>query len=153
MLTNGDHWQAHRVIFGKPIKTEVAFDFSFSDTTKLPLLTEFFFLISKEGVSKSAIATFHEECQLTSKYMVAAALMTEPVVGAVRRQLVAAGKGVKITDEQILATLQNLVLKRDVLEGEDAIKAKRRMAAANRPKKKPEQVVPSEVIPALETQG
>lgn len=65
MLTNGDHWQAHRVIFGKPIKTEVAFDFSFSDTTKLPLLTEFFFLISKEGVSKSAIATFHEECQLT----------------------------------------------------------------------------------------
>lgn len=136
MLTNGDHWQAHRVIFGKPVKTEVAFDFSFSDTAKLPLLTEFFFLISKEGVSKSAIATFHEECQLTSKYMVAAALMTEPVVSAVRRQLVAAGKGVKITDEQILTTLQNLVLKREVLEGEEAVKAKRRLTAANRPKKK-----------------
>jgi hypothetical protein len=153
MLTNGDHWQAHRVIFGKPIKTEVAFDFSFSDTAKLPLLTEFFFLISKEGVSKSAIATFHEECQLTSKYMVAAALMTEPVVGAVRRQLVAIGKGVKITDEQILTTLQNLVLKRDVLEGEDATKAKRRMVTANRPKKKPEQVVPTDAKPALETMG
>ncbi|MDG4477070.1 type I restriction enzyme HsdR N-terminal domain-containing protein [Thiovibrio frasassiensis] len=136
MLTNGDHWQAHRVIFGKPIKTEVAFDFSFSDTTKLPMLTDFFFLISKEGVSKSAIATFHEECQLTSKHMVAATLMTEPVVAAIRRQLMGIGKGVKITEEQILASLQNLVLKRDVLEGEEAGKAKRRLATANRQKKK-----------------
>ena len=153
MLTNGDHWQAHRVIFGKPIKTEVAFDFSFSDTAKLPLLIDFFFLISKEGVSKSAIATFHEECQLTSKYMVAAALMTEPVVSTVRRQLVAAGKGVKITDEQILNTLQNLVLKRDVLEGDDAVKAKRRMATSARPKKKPEQAVPTEAKVAQETTG
>ena len=153
MLTNGDHWQAHRVIFGKPIKTEVAFDFSFSDTAKLPLLIDFFFLISKEGVSKSAIATFHEECQLTSKYMVAAALMTEPVVSTVRRQLVAAGKGVKITDEQILNTLQNLVLKRDVLEGDGAVKAKRRMATSARPKKKPEQAVPTEARAAQETTG
>jgi hypothetical protein len=63
---------------------------------------------------------------------------------------VAVGKGVKITDEQILTTLQNLVLKRDVLEGEDATKAKRRMAAANRPKKKPEQAS-SEAKSAQET--
>jgi nucleoside diphosphate kinase len=47
----------------------------------------------------------------------------------------AAGKGVKITPEQIAETIQNLVLKRDVLEGEDAVKAKRRMAAVNKPKK------------------
>ncbi|MBU2538119.1 MAG: type I restriction enzyme HsdR N-terminal domain-containing protein [Proteobacteria bacterium] len=152
MLTNGDHWQAHRVIFGKPIKTEVAFDFSFSDTAKLPMLTDFFFLISKEGVSKSAIATFHEECQLTSKHMVAAALMTEPVVGAVRRQLVAVGKGVKITDDQILSTLQNLVLKRDVLEGEEAVKAKRRMTAANRPKKKSGQGAEVKCVPETTAQ-
>lgn len=152
LLTNGDHWQAHRVIFGKPIKTEVAFDFSFSDTAKLPMLTDFFFLISKEGVSKSAIATFHEECQLTSKHMVAAALMTDPVVGAIRRQLVAAGKGVKITDEQILSTIQNLVLKRDVLEGDDALKAKRKMAAANRPKKKPELTTVIKPTPATTEQ-
>lgn len=137
MLTNGDHWQAHRVIFGKPIKTEIAFDFSFSDTAKLPTLTDFFFLISKEGVSKSAIATFHEECQLTSKHMVAAALLTEPVVAAIRRQLIGIGKGVKITEDQILSSLQNLVLKRDVLEGDEAAKAKRRLAAAGRQKKKP----------------
>ncbi len=149
LLTNGDHWQAHRVIFGKPIKTEVAFDFSFSDTAKLPMLTEFFFLISKEGVSKSAIATFHEECQLTSKHMVAAVLMTEPVVAAIRRQLMGVGKGVKITEEQILSTLQNLVLKRDVLEGDDAGKAKRRLASANRQKKKLVTIIePSQVMDA-----
>lgn len=147
MLTNGDHWQAHRVIFGKPIKTEVAFDFSFSDVAKLPTLTDFFFLISKEGVSKSAIAAFHEECQLTGKHMVAAALLTDPVVAAIRRQLLAAGKGVRITEEQIFATLQNLVLKRDVLEGDEAAKCKRRLAAANRPKKRAEPMTTTQEQP------
>ena len=29
ILTNGDKWQAHRVLFEKPVKTEVAFEFSF----------------------------------------------------------------------------------------------------------------------------
>lgn len=151
MLTNGDHWQAHRVIFGKPIKTEIAFDFSFSDTAKLPMLTDFFFLISKEGVSKSAIAAFHEECQLTSKYMVAAAIMTEPVVTAVRRQLMAVGKGVKVSNDQILDTLQNLVCKRDVLEGEEAAKAKRRLVAATNRQKKASVVKAGEEVPKQAT--
>jgi len=38
ILTNGDHWQAHRVIFEKPVKTEVGFDFSFIETKNLSKL-------------------------------------------------------------------------------------------------------------------
>jgi hypothetical protein len=38
ILTNGDHWQAYHVLFEKPIKTELAFDFSFIDTPKISKL-------------------------------------------------------------------------------------------------------------------
>ncbi|MDH5297606.1 MAG: type I restriction enzyme HsdR N-terminal domain-containing protein, partial [Desulfobulbaceae bacterium] len=140
ILTNGDHWQAHRVIFGKPIKTEVAFDFRFSEVSKPAALGEYFFLISKEGVRKSAIDEFHEECQLTSRFMVAAALQTEPVVAAVRKQLCAVSCKVKIDPERILHTLVNHVIKREALDGEEAAQAKKRLAAVGRQQKKKAEV-------------
>lgn len=136
ILTNGDHWQARRVIFGKPVKTEIAFDFCFSGENKLADLVDYFFLISKEGAKKSAIDVFHEESQLTSRYMIAAALQDETVLSAVRRQLLAAGKRVRIDNNKILDTLRNQVLKREVLDGEEAAAAQKRLAAACRAKKR-----------------
>ena len=137
ILTNGDHWQGHRVVFSKPVKTEVAFNFHFLDAEDLGELTRLFFLFSKEGVKKSAIDIFHEECQITSRYMVAAALQTDAVVTVVRRQLASISKNVKIDKDRILQTIQTQVLKREVLEGEEAVQAKRRLtAAANKAKRK-----------------
>ncbi len=136
ILTNGDHWQAHRVIFEKPVKTEIAFDFSFIETNDAKELIDYFFLISKEGVKKSAIDIFHEESQLTSRYMIAATLQTEPVLTAIRRQLRSVSSKIKITTDDILQTLNNQVLKREVTEGEEAIHAKKRLSFVLRSKKK-----------------
>ena len=136
ILTNGDHWQAHRVMFEKPIKTEIAFDFSFIETSDIKELMDYFFLVSKEGVKKSAIDVFHEESQLTSRYMIAATLRTEPVLTAIRRQLRSVSSKIKITTDDILQTLNNQVLKREVTEGEEAIHAKKRLALVLRSRKK-----------------
>jgi|LGOV01.1.fsa_nt_gb hypothetical protein len=136
ILTNGDHWQAHRVMFEKPIKTEIAFDFSFIETSDIKELMDYFFLVSKEGVKKSAIDVFHEESQLTGRYMIAATLRTEPVLTAIRRQLRSVSSKIKITTDDILQTLNNQVLKREVTEGEEAIHAKKRLALVLRNRKK-----------------
>lgn len=135
ILTNGDHWQAHRVIFGKPIKTEIGFDFHFTEASSGQLV-DFFFLLSKEGVKKSAIDAFHEESQLTSRYAVAAALQTEPVLAAVRRQLRMIGPKLKVTTDDIGQTIRTQVLKREVAESEEIAKAKKRLTAAARAKKR-----------------
>ena len=135
VLTNGDHWQAHRVIFDKPIKTEIAFDFSFIDPPKITKLIEFFFLLGKEGAKKSAIDAYHEERQLTSRFMIAQILQTEPVLNLVRKQLRTLSHKVKIINEDILNTLQTSILKREVTEGEEASHAKKRLTAAIRAKK------------------
>jgi hypothetical protein len=135
VLTNGDYWQAHRVIFDKPIKTEVAFDFSFINPPKINKLIEFFFLLGKEGAKKSAIDAYHEERQLTSRFMIAQILQTESVLNLVRKQLRTLSHKVKITNEDILNTLQASILKREVTEGEEATHAKKRLNAAIRAKK------------------
>jgi len=136
ILTNGDHWQAHRVIFGKPIKTEVAFDFSYLETSSVNQLVDFFFLISKEGVKKSAISVFHEESQLTSRYMLAAVIQSEPVLNAIRKQLRSLSSNVKITPSEISQSVQAQVIKRDVLEAEEFKHAQKRLSSALRAKKK-----------------
>ena len=136
ILTNGDHWQAHRVIFGKPVKREVAFDFSFLETSSVNQLVDFFFLISKEGVKKSAISQFHEESQLTSRYMLAAVIQSEPVLNVIRRQLRSLGSNVKITPNEISQTIQSQVIKRDVLEAEEFKQARKRLSSALRGKRK-----------------
>jgi hypothetical protein len=134
VLTNGDRWQAHRVMFEKPIKTEIAFDFSFIDPPKITRLIEYFFLLGKEGAKKSAIDAYHEERQLTSRFMIAQILQTDLVLDIVRKQLRKLSKQVRITNEDILNTLQLQILKREVTEGEDATHAKKKLASVSRKK-------------------
>jgi hypothetical protein len=128
ILTNGDYWQAHRVIFGKPIKSEVAFDFSFLETAKISKLIDFFFLLGKEGAKKSAIDIYHEESQLTSRYMIAQIIQNEPFINLIRKQLKSFSKKLTITNDDILNTLQTQILKREVVEGEEAASARQRLA-------------------------
>lgn len=153
ILTNGDHWQARRVIFGKPVTSEIAFNFLFSEPNKLADLVDYFFLISKEGVKKSAIDSFHEECQLTSRYMIAAALQTETVVNAIRRQLICPGKRVSIDNEKIVELLRNQILKREVLDGDEAKQAEKRIAAALRAKAKKQAAKKKTASPETKVEG
>jgi len=122
ILTNGDHWQIHKIIFGKPIKTELALDFKFLETDKIFNLISYFFLLSKEVVKKSplAIDVYHEETQLTSRYMIAQLIQADPFIDLIRKKLKSLSKKLIITNEDILNTLKTQVLKREVLEGEDA---------------------------------
>jgi hypothetical protein len=50
----------------------------------------------------------------------------------IRKQLRALSNKVKITNDDILTTLQLQILKREVTEGEEAAQAKKRLAAAFR---------------------
>lgn len=121
ILTNGDYWQAHKVIFRRPVKTELAFGFSFLEADKISNLLDYFFLLGKEGVKKSAIDTYHEECQLTSRFVIAQIIQTPPFVESIRKKLKSLSKKkMTITNEDILNTLKTQVLKLEVTEGEEA---------------------------------
>ena len=128
VLTNGLTWQAHRVSFGKPVQNELvlALDLldlnprSSSDIDTLGLLT-------KEGWAKARLGEYHSQRQALSRFVLGALVVSEPVLGTIRRKLRRMTPDVRITVEEIEATLREDVLKRDVLEGENADAARKKV--------------------------
>lgn len=137
VLTNGALWQVHRVTFGKPITHELVFDLDFlSAEPRDASFRDRVFLLTKEGMTKSAIAQFHEEKQAMSRFNVAAVVRDEAVLSVIRRELRRAYPKLNPTIDQIRHVLVNDVLKREVVEGERAEAAIKKIKKADRPLRK-----------------
>lgn len=133
VLTNAAIWQAHRVVFGKPISHDLVFQLDLlHDELRNPKIREAAFVLTKEGMTKSAITQFHAEKQALSKFNVAAVVRSEAVLAVVRRELKRAYPNLNPNLEQIKELVLSEVLKRDVVEGEKADEAVKRMKRANR---------------------
>jgi Type I restriction enzyme R protein N terminus (HSDR_N) len=156
LLTNGVGWRVYRVHFRQPIDKSLVFDLDLLQVTgrSTPLL-ECFGNLSREGFTASSMAAIFQQQQATSKYSLAAMLQTEAVLGIVRRELRRAFPGLKIEEEQILAALQNEVLKRELVDSEEAKAAtatlKRALRSAERSKAKVETAnAPALIAPATD---
>ncbi len=128
-LTNGIVWRIYRVHFTKPIDQELVAEFDL--TAMNPKSDEdlwHLFLCCKEGWAKSALGDYHEQKQALSRFFVASFVLSEPVIAVIRRQIRKMCPDVKITVEAIAAVLENEVLKRDVVEGDKAADARKKVA-------------------------
>ncbi len=129
LLTNAQIWRVYHVIFAKPIGQELIVDIDFcalssrsaSDIEKL-------FLWCKEGWQKSVLGAYKDRKQALSRFAIGAILQSDAVLSVVRRELRRLSPEVKIDPDEIQAVLLNEVLKRDVVEGEPATEAKKRLA-------------------------
>lgn len=124
LLTNGVTWRVYHLIFSKPIEQELVLEF---DATSLSSRSEkdieTLFLLCKEGWLKSAIGEYHTQRQALSRFFIGAVLQTDPILDTIRRELRRVSPDVKIDSEQIKDVLRNEVIKREVLEGEKATEA------------------------------
>jgi hypothetical protein len=133
-LTNGETWRVYSVTFAKPIEAELVFELNIAsldpkNENDLGLL----FTIAKEGWQKSALGDFHEQRQALSRFFIGAMVLTDPVLDVIRRELRRMSPDVRIESDQIKDVLLQEVLKRDVLEGEKADIARKRInRSANR---------------------
>ncbi len=143
VLTNAVTWRIYRVIFAKPIDQELVCEFSFpSLSPKNPDDILFLYLLSKEGWAKSAIHEFYQQRQALSPYYLGAALLTEPILSCLRRELKRVSPDVRIETAQIEQVLREEVIKREILEGDKHTAATKALAKAAtkalRATKKPE---------------
>lgn len=137
VLTNGAIWQAHKVIFGKPLTHELVFEIDFmTDNPRDVQVREKVFLLTKEGTTKAAIAQFHAERQALSKFNLAAVIRHEDVLQIIRRELRRAYPTLNPSIDQIRQVVMNDVLKREVVEGERAAEALKMIQRATRPLRK-----------------
>lgn len=141
ILTNGIVWRVYKIHFKQPIDKSVVFDLNLLDVTgRSPSLLDCFGNLSREGFTASSMAAVFQQQQATSKFSLAAALMTETMISALRRELRRAFPGLKVEEEQLLWVLQNDVLKREVVDSDEAKLAvtalKKAMRSAERGREK-----------------
>jgi len=154
ILTNGVLWRIYKVTFSKPIDQELLCEVNFlsllpKDVEALDLL----YLLTKEAWVKSALGDYYDQKQALSRFCLAAMVLSDPVLGVLRREIKRISPDVKIEREQIKHALEHEVLKRDVVEGEKADEAKKKInrSASRGIRVKPVKTLPEPGTTSIQT--
>jgi hypothetical protein len=131
LLTNGMCWRVYHIVFAKPIEQELVVSIDFAALSpRSEADIEVLHLWCKEGWQKSVLNEYHNQRQALSRFFVGAMLLTEPVLDVIRRELRRVSPDVKIDSDQIKAVLTGEVIKREVLEGDKADEARKKIHRA-----------------------
>ncbi len=132
ILTNGEVWRVYKVTFAKPISHELVLEINFSQMQpKRSGDVELLYHLTREGWLRSALGEFHTQQQALSRFFLGAIVLSAPVLEIVRRELRRFSPDVKINVEQIKSVLIQEVLKREVVEGEKADEARKKLSKAS----------------------
>jgi hypothetical protein len=127
-LTNGNLWRVYRVIFAKPIDAEIVLDIDLLDlNAKSADHLESVYLLTRESMLKSGLYAYHDHLQATNKFYLAAVVLSDPVLETVRRELRRLSDA-KIEIEELRQALKLEVMKREVIEGEKADGARKKVS-------------------------
>lgn len=132
ILTNGIQWEIYRLKFEKPIDKEKTCSIDILElSARKKEDAERLFLICKEGLAKDAIGEFHQHTQIVNRFIVAALIQSGPVLDVIRREIRRLSPEMRVTSEEVSSILLD-VLKRDVIEGDAAKSAQRRIGKVAR---------------------
>lgn len=131
LLTNGVVWRVYHLIFAKPIDQELVLEIDFCALSpRSENDVELLFLWCKEGWQRSVLGEYHIQKQALSRFFVGAMLQTQPVLDVIRRELRRVSPDVRIDAEQIREVLVSEVIKREVMEGDKADEARKKIVRA-----------------------
>jgi exopolyphosphatase/pppGpp-phosphohydrolase len=131
ILTNGMIWRVIHVTFAKPIGRETVLEVDIlSLNPRNTADVACIYLLTREALLKSALIDYQTQRQATNRFLLGALLLTEPVLQVVRRELRRLSPDVKVRIPEIEETLRQEVLKREVVEGENAAEARKEVAKA-----------------------
>jgi hypothetical protein len=121
VLTNGAVWRVYNVHFGQPIEKILVCEVDLMALSpKSDEILECFGNLSREGFSKGKMADLLHQKQLTNKFTVAALLISDDVLDDLRREIRRLGSGIKVEVDYLRALLTNEIVKRDLIDSEEA---------------------------------
>ena len=128
VLSNGIDWRVYRIRFEQPIDFDLVCQFDFlALNPRDEKDQEVLFLLAKEGLEKNVRGEFYEKVQSVNRYIVGNLLLAEPVMSVVRRELKKLADGMKIEMAEVEQIVRSEVLKREIVEGEQAAAAAARV--------------------------
>jgi hypothetical protein len=127
-LTNGNIWKVFRVVFAKPIDADLVLDMDLlalnpKNTDNL----ESVFLLTRESMLKSGLYAYHDHLQATNRFYLAAVVLSDAVLDTVRRELRRLSDA-KVEIEELREALKLEVIKREVIEGDKADSARKKVS-------------------------
>ncbi|WP_036301747.1 type I restriction enzyme HsdR N-terminal domain-containing protein [Methylotenera sp. L2L1] len=121
VLTNGAVWQVYKIYFKQPIDKSLIFEVDLIKTSpKNQQLIECFGTLSREGFTQSSMTAFFQQQQATSKFSLAALLTTDNMLLALKKELKKISPTLKVEDEFLRNAIQNDVLKRELVDSDEA---------------------------------
>lgn len=138
VLTNSVFWKIYKIIYAKPIDTELVYEFDLTEmSAKKAGDLDQIYCLTREAMTKSSkvsyLEDYHIQKQLMNKFTIGQILLTEPVSTAVKKILRQMGADNKVSNEDIYDIIVNEVLKREILDGDKAVDAKKKVAKAMKP--------------------
>ena len=127
VLTNGHIWQMYHIAFEQPVRTELCSEVDILAGSRNET-ADLLYILSKRSVSRNELARYWEEKLALSAPNLLSALLSEPVIRAVRREFRRLTDHLLSTDE-IRGLLKTRVLRPDV-EPSKATKMSRRKRKA-----------------------
>lgn len=128
LLTNGVIWRVYKVTFAKPIDQELVLEIDFQKVNpKGKGDLDALFLLTKEGQLKSLLGEYHTQRQALSRFFLGALILSDTVIDTIKRELRRLSPGVRIEPDEIRAVLMQEVLKREVVEGDRADEARKKV--------------------------
>ena len=129
VLTNGIEWRVYRIRFEKPINFDLVCDFDFlALNARDDKDQELLFVLSKEGLAKNARDDFYDKVQSVNRYVIGNLMLAEPVLKVVRRELRKLADGMMVDVEEVEEIVRTQVLKREIVEGDEAEGAQKRVS-------------------------
>lgn len=133
VLTNSVCWRIYKVLFSKPIDKELVIEINLLELDpKSDDDIETAGLISRDAWPKERLGEYLEQKQAVSRFTIAAVLLSDAVLPAIRRALRKISPDVRIDTGEIAEALKNEVIKREALEGDKADAAAKAVAKAAR---------------------
>jgi len=152
ILTNGAVWRIYRIEFKKPISHVLVAQVDLlAVNVKDDDAIQFFANLCKEGFAKSQMEEFYEQHQATNKHTLACVLTSEKMLNHLRLGLRRIFPSVRVETKTLELVLRNEVLKRELIEGEEADAAaalvKKALRAAAREKRRAAKAVAPKAVP------
>jgi predicted type IV restriction endonuclease len=124
ILSNAIVWKVYRVKFAKPVDWEEVFCFDMAKLTRSADDLAKLFMLCRESVSTEHLDAFHKQAQILNRFVVAETLLSDALVGALRKEFRRVFDGLKVSEQELRVLLANEVIKRDALDGDGATAAK-----------------------------
>lgn len=134
VLTNGIYWRVYKILFSKPIDKQLVYEFNFCELScKKQSDIEMLYYLCIEAFSKSSKSSLddlHAQKQIFNKYTVSQIMISDMMIDSLRKNIRKLFPEVKVENDELYALIYNEIFKRDIIEGDAVVEAKKTVQKA-----------------------